>query len=288
MSSPQRRQEKKGPRIACSTGVRSTEGLETACALVHQLGFRAVDPLAMEGWHIKPSRLIADAPAEAERLRALLERYDLTCVAINLGFLHNLALCTPAQFQTDLQVVRGACALAQAADTQILTVGTGSTGDEDRWALIERLVDRLGQVISTAETAVGKAGLTVALETHAGSIAVYPKVARELVDRCPGLKLTYDPSHFIADQVPVAETLDLLSEAAHIHLRNARVGHFQETMAKGLLDLPWMVDQILASGYRGAISIEYIQDCGGLREGYEVADETLALKQLLQDKGLVL
>ena len=48
------------------------------------------------------------------------------------------------------------------------------------------------------------------------------------------------------------------------------------------------MDQILASGYRGAVSIEYIQDCGGIQEGYEVADETLALKQLLLDKGLAL
>jgi sugar phosphate isomerase/epimerase len=279
--------------IACSTGVRSTESLETACALVKELGFSSVDPLAMEGWHIKPSRLVQDAPAEAERLRALLDRLDLSCAAINLGFLHNLARCTPEQFQTNLRVVRGACLLARAAETTILTVGTGNTGDEDRRALVERLVDRLGQVVGVAGAAVAGAAvagaqLTVALETHAGSIAVYPEVARELVARCPGLKLTYDPSHFIADQVPVDETLDLLQDAAHVHLRNARVGHFQETMDKGLLDLPWIVDQIVASGYQGAVSIEYIQDCGGIAEGYEVADETLALKQLLLDKGLAL
>ena len=48
------------------------------------------------------------------------------------------------------------------------------------------------------------------------------------------------------------------------------------------------MDQILASGYRGAVSIEYIQDCGGIQEGYEVADETLALKRLLLEEGLTL
>jgi sugar phosphate isomerase/epimerase len=271
-------------RIACSTGVRSTESLETACALVQELGFSSVDPLAIEGWHIKPSRLVQHAAAEAERLCALLERQRLECAAINLGFLHNLARCTPEQLQVNLQVVRGASVLAQAAGTSILTVGTGTTGDEDRRTLTERLVDRLGQVVAVA----AEAQMTVALETHAGSIAVYPEVAHELVARCPGLKLTYDPSHFIADQVPVAETLGLLHDAAHIHLRNARVGHFQETMDKGLLDVPWMVDQIIASGYRGVVSIEYIQDCGGIQEGYEVADEALALKQLLLDKGLAL
>ena len=271
-------------RIACSTGVRSTESLETACALVKELGFSSVDPLAMEGWHIKPSRLVQDAGTEAERLREQLDQHQLDCAAINLGFLHNLARCTPEQVQTNLKVVRGACLLAKAAHTSILTVGTGTTGDEERGPLVDRLVDRLGLVVAVA----AQAQLTVALETHAGSIAVYPEVARELIARCPGLELTYDPSHFIADQVPVDETLDLLDDAAHVHLRNARVGHFQETMAKGALDLPWIVDQIVAAGYQGAVSIEYIQDCGGIREGYEVADEALTLKQLLLDKGLVL
>jgi sugar phosphate isomerase/epimerase len=238
----------------------------------------------MEGWHIKPSRLVQDAPAEAARLSGVLEKHGLACAAINLDFLHNLARCTPEQFQVNLAVARGACVLARAAGTTILTVGTGNTGDEERETLIERLASRLSQVVSLA----AQAGMTVALETHAGSIAVYPDVAGELVDRCPGLKLTYDPSHFVADQVPLDGTLDLLAHAAHVHLRNARVGHFQETMAKGLLDLPWIIDQIVASGYRGAVSIEYIQDCGGIAEGYEVADETLALKQLLLDKGLTL
>ena len=270
--------------IACSTGIRSTKSLETACALIHELGFSYVDPLAMEGWHIKPSRLVADAKREAESFRTLLERYGLQCAAINLGFLHSLATCTPEQHRVNLNVVRSACVLARAAGTSILTVGTGRTGDEDRDVLLDHLVERLEQAVGVA----GEAGMTLALETHAGSIAVYPEVDRELVTRCPGLKLTYDPSHFIADQVPVKETLDLLGNAAHVHLRNARVGHFQETMDKGLLDIPWMIDRIIGSGYEGAVSIEYIEDCGGIQEGYEVRDEIVALQQVLLDKGLSL
>jgi sugar phosphate isomerase/epimerase len=288
MSLPQSRPEGPEIRIACSTGVRSTESLERACALVHTLGFALVDPLAMEGWHIKPSRLVQDPAAEAARLRAVLERNQLACAAINLGFAHNLARCTPKQLAVNLDVVRGACLLAQAAETSILTVGTGSTGEADRRAPVQRLVERLSDLLAQVVAVAAQSGLTVALETHAGSVAVYPEVACELVARCPGLKLTYDPSHFVADGVPLDETLDLLPLAAHVHLRNARVGHFQERMDKGALDLPWMVDQIVDSGYRGAVSIEYIQDCGGIAEGYEVADETLALKQLLLDKGLVL
>jgi sugar phosphate isomerase/epimerase len=271
-------------RIACSTGIRSTRSLEEACALIHELGFTRVDPLAMEGWHIKPSRLAVDAWAEADRLRALLDVYSLCCPAINLGLLHNLADASAEQHAANLDVVRGACVLAGAAEAPVLTVGTGGTAGWERGPLLERLAERLGEMVAVA----GEAGQTVALETHAGSIAVYPDAARELVGRCPGLKLTYDPSHFTADQVPVEDTLDLLDHAVHAHLRNARVGHFQETMARGALDIPWIVDHMLASGYRGVVSIEYIEDCGGIEEGYEVRDEVVALREVLVDRGLVL
>jgi sugar phosphate isomerase/epimerase len=157
-------------------------------------------------------------------------------------------------------------------------------GNEEHQVILDRIAARLDEALAIA---AGE-GMTLALETHAGAIAVHPAAARDLLQRCPGLVLTYDPSHYIAEQIPVPETLDLLEHAAHIHLRNARVGHFQERMDRGGLDMGWMVDRILASGYAGAISIEYIQDCGGLQEGYEVRDEAETLLRLLLDRGLTL
>jgi sugar phosphate isomerase/epimerase len=271
-------------RLACSTGIRSTEPLDVACKLIAELGFRYVDPLAMEQWHIRPSRLAAHAALEAARARAVLDRYGLACAAVNLGFPHNFSTCTDEEHRANLRVVQGACLLAEALGTTILTVSPGSMGDEPHGLILERIRWRLNEALAIAFDSA----MTLALETHAGALPVHPAAARELLARCPGLSLTYDPSHYIAEQIPVAETLDLLEHAAHIHLRNARVGHFQERMERGALDMPWMADQILASGYDGAISIEYIQDCGGIQEGYEVRSETEALAQLLIGKGLAL
>jgi sugar phosphate isomerase/epimerase len=271
-------------KIACSTGIHSTQSLETACRALHALGFRYVDPLAMEGWHVKPSRLVADAAGEAAHVRAVLQTYGLACVAINLGFLHNFTTCTDEQHALNLQVVRGACTLADVLGTSIVTVGSGGIGNGDRDTIVDRVATRLAEVVALA----GEAGVTIALETHAGAISVYPDAARELLSRCPGLWLTYDPSHYIAERIPVEETLDLLPYAAHVHLRNARIGHFQERMGVGLLDMPWMVERIVASGYEGAIAIEYIEDCGARQEGYETRGEIEALVQVLLAAGVTL
>ena len=271
-------------KIACSTGIRSTEPLAAACAKIAGLGIRYVDPLAMEQWHIKPPRLIDHAAQEAQLAREVFDRHGLTCVAINLGFVHNLSTCTDEQQPTNLRVLQGACLLAQTLGTTILTVSPGGMGNEGHDFVLDRLSAHLNEALVLA----ADKGVTLALETHAGAIAVHPAAARELLARCPGLKLTYDPSHYIAEEIPVAQTLNLLAHAAHIHLRNARVGHFQERMDRGGLEMGWMVDQILASGYEGAISIEYIQDCGGIQEGYEVCEEAETLKQILLAKGLEL
>ena len=271
-------------KIACSTGIRSTEPMDVACQVIAELGFRYVDPLAIEQWHIQPSRLAADAAQEAACARAVFDRHGLACAAINLGFVRNFTTCNDKEHEVNLQVIAGACLLAQTLGTAIITVSPGGMGNEDHQVILDRVSARLKEALAVA---LG-AGVTLALETHAGAIAVQPKAARELLARCPGLKLTYDPSHYIAEQIPVSETLDLLNYAAHIHLRNARLGHFQERMDRGRLDMSWAIDQILASGYEGAISVEYIEDCGGIQEGYEVRDEAEMLKRLLLDKGLAL
>jgi sugar phosphate isomerase/epimerase len=270
--------------IACSTGIRSTASLDAACRLVAELGFAYVDPLAIEQWHIKPSLLIEDPQRQASAARRILDAHRLDAVALNLGFLHSFTTCSPAEHEINLQVVRNACALAGTLGTAVITVGTGSVGVGERSRIVDRVARRLSAVVEIA----AQADMVIALETHSGSIAVDPTATQELLSRCPGLKLTYDPSHYIAEQIPIEHTLGLLEHAAHVHLRNARVGSFQETMAKGLLDMPWMIDQILSAGYEGAIAIEYIEDCGALQEGYDTVDQVLALVGLLQSAGLPL
>ena len=272
-------------QIACSTGIRSSQSLDDACAAVKALGFRYVDPLAVEAWHVKPSRLVRDAEVEAETVRATLEKYELKCVAINLGFVKNFTLCSDEEHAVNLDVIRGMCTLAHALDTRIATVGPGGiSGDEDQQALLGRIVSRLKDAVEIA----GEQGVTLGVETHAGAIVVQPDVSREMLGRVPGLTLTYDPSHYIAEEIPVEETLDLISRSSHAHLRNARVGHFQETMEKGSLDIERMVDQMVAAGYEGAISIEYIEDCGALKEGYDTVPEIERMKAIMIERGCVL
>ena len=272
-------------QIACSTGIRSSKSLDEACAAIKALGFRYADPLAIEAWHVKPSRLAIDAEAETDTVRATLEKYGLKCVAINLGFTKNFTMCSDDEHIVNLDVIRGMCTLAHALDTRIATVGPGGiSGDEDRRAILNRIVSRLKDAVEIA----GEQGVTLAVETHAGAIVVQPGASREMLDRVPGLTLTYDPSHYIAEEIPIEETLDLIAKSSHAHLRNARVGHFQETMAKGRLDIGWMVDRMIAAGYEGAISIEYIEDCGALKEGYDTAPEIEKMKAILVGNGCVL
>ena len=272
-------------QIACSTGIRSSKSLDDACAAIKALGFRYVDPLAIEVWHVKPSRLARNAEAEADVVRSTLEKHDLKCIAINLGFITNFTMCSDDEHVVNLDIIRGMCTLAHALGTRTATVGPGGMlGHENRQEILDRVVSRCNDAVKIA----GEQGVTLAVETHAGAIVVWPDAAREMLDRVPGLTLTYDPSHYIAEGISVEDTLDLVARSSGAHLRNARLGHFQETMEKGDLDIGWMVAQMIAAGYQGAISVEYIEDCGALKEGYDTVPEIEQMKAILLEKGCVL
>ena len=147
-------------KIACSTGVRSTESLDVACGMIAEMGFRYVDPLAMEQWHVKPSRLVSDAAGEAEHVRAVVDRYGLACVAINLAFVSNFTTCTDAEHLVNLKVLEGACLLAGTLGTSILTVSPGGMGDEDRQTILDRISVRLNEALTIG----AREGMTLALE----------------------------------------------------------------------------------------------------------------------------
>ncbi|MBN1676229.1 MAG: TIM barrel protein [Kiritimatiellae bacterium] len=270
--------------IACSSGIRSSKSLEEACRVIAELGFGAVDPLVYEPWHIKPSVLREAPESETRRFARLLRKHGLQCPALNLGWTHNPTQCDEAGHRTNLVTLKAACALAAAVGARVICVSPGRAEDPGDPAAMERLAGRMRAMVELA----GESGVTLGIESHAGAIPVYPDKSGELLDRCPGLALTYDPSHYIAERIPLEQTLALLARSCHIHLRNARAGHFQETMAKGGLDTAWMADRILESGYCGAVAIEYIEDCGALKEGYETVDEVIALRDLLVEKGMAL
>ncbi|MFV0384981.1 sugar phosphate isomerase/epimerase family protein [Paracoccus sp. (in: a-proteobacteria)] len=96
---------------------------------------------------------------------------------------------------------------------------------------------------------------TLCIEPHVHSFAESPSVVRRLVDET-GIRLALDYAHFACLGYRQEEIDPLAPFAAHVHLRQARMGALQTKFAQGTLNFPAMFGTLRDAGYQGALAIE--------------------------------
>lgn len=265
--------------IACSTLVRSTRPLEEALRFIAQAGFRHVDVAALPGWaHVEPSEIAENASAGSRNLNTLLQSSSLKPVAVNGGTEHQLTSLLPDQQEKNLKQARAL--LHMSADIRapvlVLQPGTRET-DQKEW--LQRAFEASAEVLSEIVQQAKRFRVTVAIEAHSGSLAERYEDAIRFVTRVPGLKLAFDPSHFIMNGMDLDGARVLLPHTAHVHLRNAVRGDFQAGMNVGSLDFMHLFEMFDTAGYDRAISVEYLDN-----RGTDVTNDVLALKTLLETR----
>jgi sugar phosphate isomerase/epimerase len=148
--------------------------------------------------------------------------------------------------------------------------------EEDSWWIC---VDELAWRVDYA----AKLGIVYAVEAHAGSIIEDPKLALKMLAEVEGLTLTLDHSHYTYAGIETESLRPLMKYASHMHVRGARKGEMQCSVARNETDFPAVVEHIKETGYRGGICIEYTytdwKDCNRT----DNVSETIILKRLMQE-----
>jgi sugar phosphate isomerase/epimerase len=103
-----------------------------------------------------------------------------------------------------------------------------------------------------------RAGLIFAVEPHIGSIISDPKQAELLVGSVPGLTLTLDLSHFVAQGYPQADANPLIDYSSHVHARCGSPGRLQASLKANTIDFSDLVKRLTARNYSGWYAIEYV------------------------------
>ena len=86
-----------------------------------------------------------------------------------------------------------------------------------------------------------------------------PKPPLELLDRCPGLTITLDPSHFVYVGWTVPTIWRLLARTRHVQIRPGGHGVMQCKVPENQVDLDAAVRFACSSnGYSGWIASEYV------------------------------
>jgi len=264
-------------KAACSTAGFTKLLLEDALRDIRGLGFDFVDLLMMEGWaHINPSELVADPVSKARQVAETLRENELTAIGINGNVSSPINSPDPEHQRQNRAELEALAIFAKDMGIPVVVLQPGHV-DPDRG--LDKSQEASVKALREMTDIARKYNRTLAIETHVGSVAEKYEDTLKMVDAIPGLKLAYDPSHFIMTEQRLADSEPLLNHTAHVHLRNAVVGNFQAAMDKGVLDFDWVLGALERHGYKGCVAIEYIDG----REDYDIKEQIAKLKSIIEN-----
>jgi sugar phosphate isomerase/epimerase len=261
--------------------------LEGTLALAHHMGFKGVD---IAGFHnrgrcsFEPEAVLNQPQAEADKLKALLEKYELDAVDFFPQYgshpgENSINDPDPAIRAKDEEYIRGSAQFCQAAGIPGFTILPGI--DHLGRSLAENL-DASGKALKRATEIAGEYGVDLRFEPHMGSVADTPELALQLIELAPGAKVTLDYAHFILQYIPEERVHALIPHAGHFHLRPARPGKLQTAWEEGTIDFVDIIDRLKAAKYQGVLSIEYVYADWFDINRNDVLSETIITKEALE------
>lgn len=233
--------------VSCSTLAFARLSLDDCLRTIRELHFAKVDlAIRQAGPHLTPAEVAKDVTKTVAKLKAATVAY----AAIYCGE-YDLALDPNAVH------FRAVCRLSRLLAVPTITV---RTHDIPTLQMLDRCC--------AAE------GLLLAVETDHGEPTTY----HDLIKAVPGVKLTLDPSHLIAN---LSAMESLMKHVVHVRLRDtAKSGdQFQVCVGQGDIDFGKIVGHLERLGYDRALTVD-IRD---VADGAMAVDaEVRKLKYLLE------
>lgn len=252
--------------------------LEEAAGISKVLGIGALDLGYFFGPALDKAALLAEPEKLAERVLGL---------GIELPNLYHLFgdtlgdrnLADARNIERNLLDFRQVARFCKAAGipTVFVLPGIVNPGQSRRDALVQS-AESLSRLMPVAEAA----GVTLTIEPHVHSYLESPELVLELIGKVPGLKLTLDYAHFTCLGWRQDEIDPLAPHAAHIHLRQTKIGELQTKLDKGTINIAAELGVLRQAGYSGRLSIEYtFQDY--MNSLYDdILTETIRMRDLVR------
>jgi sugar phosphate isomerase/epimerase len=259
--------------VAVSTSIGSDRPIAEVLARLAALDTREIDLLCIEGWaHVDPSALATRFEEEVVRIESGLVAHRLRVTALNTMTGASLHLRDPGMLERRARESAALLALMKRwkIDTAALQppLRRGAPWSE---------AEQDATIVSVREEVerASRDGRRFALELHVDSPFETPDQIARLLAAWPEVPLVYDPTHFIAQSVPLRSTERLLRQTVLVHLRDAAPGQLQVPFGTGALDLDWVLAKLCDQGFDGHVSIEYL---GGMGAAFDLDDSVRRLR----------
>lgn len=272
------------PRFSCTSFSFPLLRLPAIARLLALLEFHYLDLCIAEGSRDVQADIVeADPNAAAAVDRRACEDAGLAVVDVFCHLGRNAfdrPVNTPdgAQRQRNRGRFGAYLAYAAAVGAEGLTISPGR-----RWAEVaDGGFDLACNELAVYSGWARDRGLRFSVEPHLDSIAAEPDSAARLAGRVPGLTLTVDYSHFVAQGTEPSAVHRLLPLAGHVHVRQAAPGKLQAAEDEGVIDFGTMLRRLADLQYRGALTLEYLWSPWQGMNRVDVVTETLLLRRRLE------
>lgn len=248
-------------RLSCNDYAWPVLSHPVVLAMIKDLGYEAVDiGLFADATHVTLSSVRGAAARRAESVGADVAAAGLSVADVFLTSSMQIDRLTPtsrtAGDQAELREI--------FADTLEFASRLGSPGVTLLPGVVDDGVSR-GEAIARAAEGLRplvdmgtERGLGVSVEPHVGSCIETPEETIELLGICPGLTITFDPSHYIYQGIDTKRMLPVLGRTRHVQIRPAAPGVMQARTAENGIDLPAIFDELHALGYDGWVASEFV------------------------------
>lgn len=225
--------------------------LRESADISNALGIGALDVGLFYRSALDKAALLAEPEAVAETVRGLGVAVPNYYHLFGEG-LEGRNLAQPGTLEENLKDLKQVLTFADAAGIGTIFILPGVVNPGQSRAEAERAsIASLTEMVALA--ADHKA--TLCIEPHVHSFAESPAIVQRLV-AATGIKLALDYSHFACLGYRQDEVDPLAPHAAHVHLRQAKMGALQTKFAHGTLNFPAMFGTLRDAGYTGALAIE--------------------------------
>lgn len=263
---------------------------EKALRLATDLGMNGIDISLFQGRsHLKPEEELVNPSAAGAKAAATVKSNGLVVADVfGIPGKDFVGLCPNHPDEgvrhASREYFRRLVDFAAACGTAHLSSLPGAVFESEGYeSSFARCIEELGW----REEIARQAGLIFAVEPHIGSIVADPKRAERLVQSVPGLTLTLDLGHFIAQGYQQAEANPLIAYTSHVHARCGSPGRLQAPLKANVIDFQDLVTRLTARNYPGWYAIEYVwidwENCNEV----DNVSETILLRRVLEAAAMV-
>jgi sugar phosphate isomerase/epimerase len=248
-------------RLSCNDYAWPVLGHRTALAVIRDLGFDGVDiGLFADATHVTLSSVLRGAARRAGELSVHVEQAGLRVSDVFLTSSMELDRLTPTSRigsdVDDLQAIfRATVEFAAELGSPGVTLLPGVVGDGQS---IDEAVSLAADGLAPLVEIGAERGLGVSVEPHIGSCIESPDATQLLLERCPGLMVTLDPSHFAYAGHTATEMAPLAARTRHVQVRPAGPGVMQAKVRDNQVDLGVLFAALGDAGYDGWLASEFV------------------------------